>query len=471
MRNRIVWRFLGAYIVLIIIAIFILNFFVSVKLQDYYEEKITERLRTNSLLAADILNALPSSAFFEGKIRDLANKLGARVTIINKEGKVLGDSEEDWRFMEDHGDRPEIVEAMKSGYGEIMRFSDTLGFNMKYVAVPIGVNEGSIGVVRLALPLSEIRSELRVIYRVVLFGGIVAVFIALLVGYFVSRSITRPIVQMTDIAESISKGDFSKKARVRTDDELGALAKSLNKMADELESQLESLKKLNRVRTDFVANVSHELKTPLTSIMGFIETLEDGALYDKENGERFVSIIKKHTERISSIIDDLLSLSELELGKDRIKKEEFDLKKLVDELLLGFGHMLSVKKHALDADFKGKDFTIRADKDRIEEVFVNLVDNAIKYTNDGGRITVKLTENEEGFLFEIEDTGVGIPEDQLDRVFERFYRVDKTRSRQLGGTGLGLSIVKHIVQLHDGKIDIESNIDKGTKISITLPKT
>lgn len=469
MKSKILWRFLGAYIVLIILAVFILNFFVSAKLQDYYEEKITEKLKSNSFLAADILSDFPLAS--EQKARDLADKLDARITIIDRHGGVLADSEKDWRLMENHSDRPEIIDSLEIGYGEITRFSDTLGFNMKYVAIPIKVNGDVRGVVRLALPLSEIETELRVIYKVVLLGGVIAILVAFLIGYFISKGITSPISQMTDIAERIAKGDFSKKADARSQNELGALAKSLNKMADELQSQLESLKKLNRVRTDFVANVSHELKTPLTSIKGFIETLEDGALEDKENSKKFIAIIKKHAERISSIIDDLLSLSELELGKDRLHKKEFDLKKLVDEVLLGFSHQISVKKHVLDVNVKGSSFKINADRDKIEEVLVNVIDNAIKYTDNNGKISVDLSENKNDFLIQVQDTGIGIPKEHLDRIFERFYRVDKARSRQLGGTGLGLAIVKHIAQLHDGNIDIESIVDKGTKVTVSLPRS
>ena len=198
--------------------------------------------------------------------------------------------------------------------------------------------------------------------------------------------------------------------------------------------------------------------------------MEDGALEDRENSKKFVTIIKKHTERISSIINDLLSLSELELGKDRLHKTEFDLKKLADEVLLGFGHQVSIKEHALDVNFKGKDFKINADRDKIEAVLVNLVDNAVKYTNNNGKILVNLSENENNFLIQVQDSGIGIPKEHLDRIFERFYRVDKARSRELGGTGLGLAIVKHIAQLHGGRVSVESRPGAGSVFTIHIPQ-
>lgn len=472
MRNRILHKFLITYIVLIFIAIIILDFLVSIKLKDYYEEKITDKLKSTSYLTVKILQekgVIEQNGFILKLAQEVSKDIGARVTIVNKEGYVLGDSEENPGEMENHLNRPEIQDAVKKGFGESTRFSDTLGFNMKYIAVPITINGRTEGIVRISLPLTEIESQLRIIYRVVLVSGIVAIMLALVVGFFLSRGITWPIAQMTEIAERISKGDFSKKVSVRSRDELGALAKSLNKMADDLQSKIENLDKLNTVRKDFVANVSHELRTPLTSIKGFIETLEDGALHDKANAIKFIQIIKKHTERINSIIDDLLSLSELELGKDRIKKEEFDLKASLNEILLGFQHILSSKKHSLQTDIKGDDFRIKADKYKIEQILVNLLDNAIKYTQNSGKITVSMLKQGKSITISVADSGIGIPKEHLDRIFERFYRVDKARSRQLGGTGLGLAIVKHIVLLHDGKINIESEVQKGTKITISLP--
>jgi two-component system phosphate regulon sensor histidine kinase PhoR len=216
--------------------------------------------------------------------------------------------------------------------------------------------------------------------------------------------------------------------------------------------------------------VSHELKTPLTSIKGFIETLEDGAIEDKQNARRFLFIIKKHTERLNYIINDLLSLTEIETGKSALEAGKIDIKGLLDEVVWGFGHALSMKKQKLNADYNGQDFNIKADKDKIEQVLVNLIDNAIKYTGQRGNIKVSLFEEKDSIMFTVEDNGIGIPKEHLDRIFERFYRVDKARSRELGGTGLGLSIVKHIVMLHGGHIDIDSEIGKGTKVTVILPK-
>ena len=472
--NKIIWKFFGAFVFLTLIVVFVLYFFVSLKLQNNFEEKITDKLQSNAVLVGDILTGdllEHNNGAVQEKIEALAEKLDLRITVIDKQGKVLGDSDENPALMENHNDRPEIVKAVENGFGQSTRFSDTLEYNMKYVAVRVENSGDLLGFVRFSLPFSEVQLQLQLIYRTVLFSAIVAIIIALTVAYLLSRSITLPISRMQDAAQRIAKGDFSRKVNIKSKDELGQLAKSLNIMAAELQQRMENLRRMNRIRTDFVANVSHELKTPLTLIKGYIETLQDKAMNDKDKAHRFISIIKEHTNRLENIIEDLLSLSELELSKDCLSKTEFNLKKLVDEVTLSFGYALDSKHHSLSVGLQGHDFRIKADRDKIEQVIVNLIDNAIKYTNQAGKINILLIEHQNDITLIVEDNGIGIPQDDIDRVFERFYRVDKARSRELGGTGLGLGIAKHIILAHKGQISIESEINQGTKVFIKLPKS
>ncbi len=473
MKNRIVLKFFGAFAALILIVVFVLTFFVSLRLHEHFEQKISAELKSNAVLVGDILHA----DLVEGRLEEiqrktgrLADKLDLRITIVGKDGRVLGDSEEEKSFLGNHSDRLEIAEAIENGFGQSTRFSDTLGLNMKYVAVRVDQGDMILGTVRFALPLSRVQPEIRIIYRVVLFGAIVAVIIALIAAYFVSRSITLPIRRMRETAQQIAKGDFGRRVRIKSKDELGELAESLNTMADELQQKMENLKQLDRVRTDFVANVSHELKTPLTLIKGYIETLQNKAFNDKEKSDKFISIIKEHSDRLGYTIDDLLSLSELELSKDCVNKTDFDLKEVIDEISLGFGQALAEKQQSLTVSTQGDDFCIQADRNKIEQVFANLIDNAVKYTKESGRIEILLCEQDQSVCVTVQDNGIGIPKEHRDRVFERFYRVDKARSRELGGTGLGLSIVKHIVLAHKGKIAIESEPNRGTKVSVTFSK-
>ena len=395
MINRIVLKFFSAFAVLTLIVVFVLNFSVSLRLQEHFEQRITAELRSNAVLVGDILQTDLIDGKFEDiqqKTRRLADKLDLRITLIDKNGRVLGDSKQEPSLMENHSDRLEVVEAIKNGFGQSIHFSNTLGINMKYVAVRVGQGDNILGVVRFALPLSRVQPEIRIIYRVVLFGAIAAVIIALIVAYFVSRSITLPIRQVKETAQQIAKGDFSKRVRINRKGEVGELAESLNTMADELQQKMENLKRLDRVRTDFVANVSHELKTPLTLIKGYIETLQNKAINDKEKSSKFISIIKEHADRLGYIIDDLLSLSEIELSRDCVNRTEFDLKEVIDEISLGFEQALAEKNQTLTSSIQGDDFSIQADRNKIEQVFANLIDNAVKYTKESGRIEISLYE-------------------------------------------------------------------------------
>ena len=473
MKNRIVWKFFGAFTVLTLIVVFVLNFFVALKLSDNFEQRISDELKSGAILVGDLLHedlTERRDEEIQRETRRLADELNLRITVVDSGGSVLGDSEKEPSQMENHGGRPEIVEAALNGFGQSTRFSDTLGYNMKYVAVRVSRNDNILGVVRFALPLSQIQLQIRTIYKVVLVAATAAVAIALTVAYFVSRSITLPIRQMKETAEQIAKGDFAPRVRIRSRDELGELADSLNAMADELQQKMEDLRQMDRVRTDFVANVSHELKTPLTLIKGYTETLQGEAMGDKVKAAKFVHIIKEHSDRLGNIVDDLLSLSELESSKDYIDRTRFDLKKLIDDTSLGFGHAMTSKKLELTVNSQGDDFSINADRNKIEQVLVNLIDNAIKYTPRSGRIELSIVECDKEIRIALRDNGIGIAKEHLDRIFERFYRADKARARELGGTGLGLSIAKHIVLAHKGKITIESELGKGTTFLVTLLK-
>jgi two-component system phosphate regulon sensor histidine kinase PhoR len=229
------------------------------------------------------------------------------------------------------------------------------------------------------------------------------------------------------------------------------------------------IRKLESMRKDFVANVSHELKTPLTSIKGFIETLLEGALEDKENSRNFLRIIQEHSERLNSLIDDLLELSHIESGQMKLEIKEINLKEMADKVLSGFKSKLH-KKKVMAENSLPSGLLVRADIDKIEQVLINLVDNAVKFNKEKGSIKIYSQDSGDTIKVVVEDSGIGIPHKDIPRIFERFYRVDKARSRELGGTGLGLSIVKHIVELHAGSVGVESTEGLGSKFFFTLPK-
>jgi len=477
MGNRIIWKLVVSFVLLILASVAIMNFFVSIKLRGYFEDAITARLRANAYLVGMLIQEELSSS--ERSLREsvsrIAESIDSRITVIDLSGKVLADTWHTASEMENHGDRTEVLAAMETGYGQSTRLSETLGYNMKYVAIEVmqAADGGHVaGVVRLALPLSEVDASVKGIYRTVLVGGLAAVVFVIIIGYLVSQGVIGPLGEMTEVARSITAGDFSKRLSPRGGDELAVLATSLNRMSNELEQKIQRLKEADRMKTELVANVSHELKTPLTSILGYIETLEHGALEDGENARRFLSIIRRHSEGLSNTVNDLLKLSELEhVAKGSLEPEVFDLRDLIDDTTSVFENALSGKGQTLLTEYRGEGFRLLGDRLKIEQALVNMIDNAVKYTPEGGEISVRARDQGNSLEVRVSDRGIGIPVEHLSRVFERFYRVDKARSRSVGGTGLGLAIVKHTVSLHGGKVKIDSEPGKGTVITITLPKS
>ena len=229
------------------------------------------------------------------------------------------------------------------------------------------------------------------------------------------------------------------------------------------------IRRLENMRRDFVANVSHELKTPLTSIKGFVETLLEGALDDKENSVNFLKIINNHADRLNTLINDLLDLSHIESKEISLKKDKFGLCALVKEVMLGFRSQAKKKGIEIKNELP-QDIEIFADRSKIEQVFTNLINNAIKYNKEKGFARIYSEQLPGRIKIIVEDSGSGIPPKDIPRIFERFYRVDKARSRELGGTGLGLSIVKHIIELHSGVVGVESTEGLGSKFWFTIPK-
>jgi len=229
------------------------------------------------------------------------------------------------------------------------------------------------------------------------------------------------------------------------------------------------LKELERVRQDFVANVSHELRTPLTTIKGYTETLLDGAMRE-EVAPQFLQVIQKHADRLAKIVEDLLTLSQIESKEFQVRIEKINLFEFVGDVFDLIKEAADKKKISISSHVDPSSLTVRADRGHLEQILINLLDNAIKYTHEGGKIKVSVVERDQGEIeFSIKDNGIGIPKEDLPRIFERFYRVDKGRSQELGGTGLGLSIVKHIVQAHGGRVWAESQFEQGSTFYFTLP--
>lgn len=228
------------------------------------------------------------------------------------------------------------------------------------------------------------------------------------------------------------------------------------------------LRNLEQMRTDFAANVTHELKTPLTSIKGFVETLQAGAIEDPEMAKRFLDIISMEADRLTRLINDVLSLSSMENGRVRVTTERLNLGKHAQDVCMMLENSAKQKNISLALDVQDDTF-VNANQDHIKQLLINLIDNAIKYTLNDGRVSVRVVHEGENVVLRVKDTGIGIAQEHIPRLFERFYRVDKGRSRNMGGTGLGLAIVKHIVMDMNGQIDVQSELNVGTEFTVTLP--
>ncbi len=447
---------------------------------DQLRIRLTSHARMAARLFAHPLEAAgPDSSAIDALADQLGDDIKARVTVVNPEGVVLGDSYESGdalRRMDNHLSRPEVREALATGLGVSTRLSDTVHIRMLNVALPGRAPRAdgrTLGIIRLSLPLTEIEQrhlDLRRLLAAAL-GG--AFLLSLALSYAVARGVTRPLADIVAAARGMARGEFHERIRVTSTTEVAHLAEILNQMAASLEENIRNLHRLEQVRKDFVANVSHELRTPLTAIRGYVEAIQDGGKDKPEELDRFLDIIKAHAERLNLIITDLLLLSKIESGQVPLKLEPVALAGLIDRTVGLLRPLIEQKKHAVVVNMPADLPPILGDEERLGQVFSNLLDNAIKYTPEHGTITIDAalskTEAPPAMIeASVADTGIGIPPQDLPRIFERFYRVDKARSRELGGTGLGLAIVKHLVESHGGTVSAESR-GAGSRFVVRLP--
>ncbi len=505
------------------------------------------------------------------KIQDM------RITLIDYNGGVVFDSRTDASELENHGDRPEVVQALAEGTGSDIRKSDTLGADMMYFAYR---SDELQLVVRVALMLQGVAAYSSSLWIPLLMMLLVAFLLCLGIALFVSRSVTQPIIRLQHDTVKIADGRYDELEKLRTGDEIEALSGALNDMAGKLRRNFEAitennsrleavlravpggiiavdnamrvtmanpaarsmfsmierpegrhflevtqhigleavikealsntnvvekeltvsrgmdtvylqvfaasvfsegkgygvillvqdithLRKLENLRRDFVANVTHELKTPLTVIRGFVDTLKDPTM-PRNDIARFLDIITLESERLTRLINDVLLLSEIENIAEK-PKLALDLRDGVKEAVQLLEGAAREKNLSYVSEIADRQILVAADNDRIKQLAINLIDNAVKYTPAGGCVRVSVFAEDTVAVLRVEDTGLGIPEANIPRLFERFYRVDTSRSRSLGGTGLGLAIVKHIVSLLDGRITVKSTVGEGSTFTVYLP--
>lgn len=589
LRSPFLWKLYAGYAALIVATTLIAVVFGS-RVADRSSRAGLDRhlLATAEMLgelARDDLPAAEPGGELQARAVRLGQDLGVRLTVIAADGTVIADSHEDPGLMEPHDLRPEVASARTGGIGRSDRSSATLGQEMTYLAQAVRDEDGRlIGYARSSMPRAVTEQQLRSLRMSIILAGVVATLVALPLGFFFARRITRPIAEMTSAATAIARGELHRRVPHRGRDEIGRLAAALDVMADQLEDRLSTitadrnrlqavlagitdgvvavdargrivhlnapaaellgtgieratgrtiwevsrlgeldrvlsealrlgagrhgelhiprdgrdqdvvlnaapihgaggaasgavavlhditeLRRLEAIRRDFVANVSHELKTPLTAIRGLVETIIDDPVMDAAVRGRFLAKVRGQCDRLGALVGDLLTLSRLEATDAGMEREAVDLRSVVRTSCDGLLEPARAKRITVEYLLPDRPVVVAGDREFLRQAVDNLVDNAIKYTPEGGRVTARVRTEGETAEISVRDTGIGIDPVDRPRIFERFYRVDKARSRELGGTGLGLSIVKHIVLAHGGSVRVESTPGSGSTFVARLP--
>jgi len=583
------WQLFPWHLLAIVLALYAVTWYFGKSLDAFQSRRCESELDAIARLARDRLavgTGLDDAGAVDVFCKRTREYTQTRLTVILPNGTVIGDSVEEPAHMENHADRPEIQEAMRSGRGTSTRYSRTLDARLLYVAVSV-LREGTVvAVVRASRPLTQLHGAVAPLHNRVLLAAVLVGVLTVVVSGGVSLHLTRPLAAMRDGAERFAAGDLSFRMQEPPSAELGELAHAMNQMAGQLSSRIEAIthqrneasailgsmsegvlavdadqqvltanqaavalfrldpdratgrpmqevvrntdmqrlvtdvllkrrsghtetivhldngdrvlsmrasplgnpqsrdmgavvvfsditevRRLERIRREFVANVSHELRTPITSLKGFVETLLDGAVDEPDTARRFLSIISRHTDRLEAIIEDLLLLSRIESGSG-IEAGSF-AETAIQAVAISARDLCKsmAEERSIDVQLDvGQELRARVNGRLIEHALVNLIDNAINYSEPGGCVRVSAAESDGGTLtVSVKDEGCGIARHHLAHVFERFYRVDKARSREAGGTGLGLAIVKHIVQAHGGSVAVESDVNVGSTFTIRLP--
>lgn len=435
MRRKINKQLIGIAIMGIITTMMLM----SVVFYDLFQEQVQKDLISN----VEVLQR--TGIFEEKKAEEIDVDLDdLRITWIASDGSVLYDNNADVGVMSNHLDRPEVEEALKNGTGEDVRKSSTLDMSNFYYAVRL--EDGSI--LRVAKEAKNIFSVFeRALPSIVCIIAIMA-SLCIILAYFFTRSLLQPIEEM-----SVNMEEYSMKPAY----------KELVPFADRIRSQHENILKAAKVRQDFTANVSHELKTPLTAVSGYAELMENGMIQD-EDVKRFAGEIRKNSDRLLALINDIIRLSELDSAQEEQAFDTTDLYEVAESCVKNL--RFHAEKHHVHLILYGTETLLQGNREMLMELVTNLCDNAIRYNNKNGWVTVTVGGRNGKPCLEVKDNGIGIPKEHQDRIFERFYRVDKSRSKQTGGTGLGLAIVKHIVAIHDAVLELESENGEGTTIRV-----
>ena len=418
-------------------------------LYAYFSSIQKTQLRVETELAAQGV-ALSGAEYFEG-----LNDGNYRITWVGPEGDVLFDDEADTSTMQNHMERPEIKQALKEGYGEAVRHSYTLADQQYYAAKRLP--DGSV--LRMSVAQLSVWSLLFGFGQPICFVVLAALILSYVLASRIAAKIVKPINEL----------DLSQPNRYygkENYEEIEPLLRHIAAQQAQLKSDQEEIEKAALIRQEFSANVSHELKTPLHAISGYAELLENG-LVKEEDIKPFAEKIHAESLRMTRLIEDIIDLTKLDNGGTEMKWENCDFYSIMKTAV----DTLEAAASAMDISFtlSGEPAPVTAIPQLLYSIAYNLCDNAIKYNHRGGSVSISVSQGERLTVLTVRDTGVGIPEEEQERIFERFYRVDKSRSKEAGGTGLGLSIVKHAVLIHNGTIRLNSSLGEGSEFIVSIP--
>lgn len=452
----------------------------------YYNQQSSRLVEEGERLASFIAEE-ENADLISRRVMDVADLLHASILVIDNQGLVehwygmgtgmgngMGNRMGMGRWGLGQGRMPfdsNELDAVLQGEN-VIRLGHNTFFNMDtlFTAIPIRPQEGAavVGAVVINAPLAPLTANLRALQVVNLYALLVGALAATLLSLLVSRTLSRPMRDMNDVARAMARGDYSRRVPVKGGDEMAMLADSLNTLSSELQEKIAALEKLDSTRREFVANVSHELRTPLTIIQGYTEAIIDGMVKGEGKKQHYLRSILDEILRLRRLVDDLLDLRRMEAGQVLYKKGPVDVSQLICRVVERFNGLAEEKEIHLSTSSSGPLPITSGDPDRLEQVLNNLVDNAIRLTPSGGRVSVNAILEAESIRVLVKDTGPGIPPNEQELVWERFYKVDKSRFRA-GGSGLGLAIARRIVEMHGGKIGVESEPGEGATFFFTIP--
>lgn len=469
MSKSIFRRLLFSFLATVLLGLGVSGIMISMSAREYfYDAKKEELLR----MAKNVNAAILERPRVDKKLLDILEEkdktYDTRIWLFNQEGKIVATSMKDEVFT-GKSVAVSIADNVLHGKNAVTELQiEGLDDPMLSVSVPWGEGEKIYGGIILHAPLEGIERTFAQMRETILWATLFGVLLSTAMVSYLSWSISRPLRTIERTAAEIGRGNYAERVQVNTSDEINDLAQTINTMAEKLEKVEQERHHLEQVRNDFLANVSHELRTPLTAVQGFLEALQDGLVEEEEARQKYYAVMYSETMQINRLVDDLMDLMKLENNEVTLAKFPVDVKELLGKIAFSFHPEAEEKGIRLEVDAPDALPKIYADRDRVAQIIKNLVKNALKFTEEG-EIRLSATAEEQWVRIRVTDTGVGISADDLNRIWERFFKVDRGRSKKNKGTGLGLAIVKELVELHDGKCSVESVPGEGSTFTVWLP--